>query len=328
MQAAFYTTQGPAAQVLTIGEQPVPMPGRGEVRVRLRASGINPSDVKSRGASGFRAMQFPLIIPHSDGAGDIDAVGDGVSSDRIGERVWIWNGQWQRAGGTAAQYIAVPGEQAVRLPDNVGYAEGACLGIPALTAYHAVKLTGVGTGGTVLISGGAGAVGHYAIQMAKARGIRAITTVSSSEKAAHARAAGADETIDYKTQSVGERVKSLTRGHGVEGIIELDLSANAPLIPQILAPHGTVVIYGLSGNEVAVDARWMLRSTATLRFFLIYDIDARERAEALDAVSALLSAGRLQHAIHRRLPLERIVEGHELVESGRTLGNVVLEIGA
>lgn len=325
MQAAYYTAQGPASQVLTVGEQPKPVPGPGEVRVRIRASGINPSDVKSRGV-GFRPMQYPLVVPHSDGAGCIDAVGENVSRERIGERVWIWNGQWQRAHGTAAQYIALPSEQAVHLPDSVGYNEGACLGIPALTAYRAVKLTGADTGQTVLIIGGAGAVGHYAIQMAKARGIRVLTTVSSADKAAHARAAGADATINYRTENVAERIQAETLGRGVDAIVELDLSANASLIPRVLAAHGTVVVYGLSGNEVSLDARWLLRSSVTLRFFLIYDLSASERQDALAAIGRLLSAGSLRHAIDCSLPLERIVAAHELVESGRALGNVVLEV--
>ena len=166
MRAAFYTQQGNSREVLQTGELPTPEPGPGEVRVRMRTSGVNPSDLKSRRGGAGRLMSAPLIIPHSDGAGDIDAVGAGLSG-RMGERVWIWNGQWKRAYGTAAEYIVVPGAQAVRLPENVGYEVGACLGIPALTAIQAVRLAEIGPETTVLIAGGAGSVAHYAIQLAK-----------------------------------------------------------------------------------------------------------------------------------------------------------------
>ena len=205
MRAAFYMKQGPAREVLQVGEQPTPEPGPGEVRVHLRTSGANPSDWKSR--SGRTAtMSAPLIIPHSDGAGDIDRVGAGVA-DRVGERVWIWNGQWRRSHGTAAEYIVLPSVQAVPLPTNIGYAEGACFGIPALTALQAVRLAGLSPVSTVMIVGGAGSVGHYTIQFAKMRGARIITTVSGPEKAAHARRAGADEVINYRTENVSRALR-------------------------------------------------------------------------------------------------------------------------
>lgn len=325
MLAAHYSAQGPAEKVLRVGDQPMPSPGQGEVRVRLHASGVNPSDVKSRAGTAGWPMLAPLVIPHSDGAGEIDAVGHGVAASRIGERVWIWNGQFKRPSGTAAQYIAVPSEQAVQLPDAVGYHEGACLGIPALTAYQAVRLAGAPRGGTVLISGGAGAVGHYAIQFARERGLRIFTTVSSDEKAAHARAAGAHETINYKTDDVAARIAQLTGG-GVDAVIELDLSANAVMLPSLLRPHGVAVVYGMTENEVKLNTRWMLRSSITLRFFLIYDLTAADRSEVIAGVSRAMTEGRLHHAIYKRLPLQQVVDAHELVESGRTLGNVVIDI--
>jgi NADPH2:quinone reductase len=198
MRAAFYQRQGPAKEVLQLGELPTPEPGPGEVRVRLRYSGVNPSDWKSRLGGGGRKMIAPLIVPHSDGAGDIDAVGKGVPGGRIGERVWIWNGQWKRPLGTAAEFIALPSAQAVAMPAGLDYPQAACLGIPALTAMQAVRLAQVAPGQTVLVQGGAGSVGHYAIQMAKARGATVLATVSSADKAGHARAAGADHVIDYR----------------------------------------------------------------------------------------------------------------------------------
>jgi NADPH2:quinone reductase len=270
-------------------------------------------------------MSAPLIVPHSDGAGDIDALGASASA-RVGERVWIWNGQWKRAYGTAAQYIVVPCAQAVSLPGNVGYEVGACLGIPALTATQAVRLAQLDHDSTVLIAGGAGAVAHYAIQLAKIRGARVITTISNDLKARHAQAAGADETINYRTEDVGERVKALTDGRGVDALIEMDLSTNARLYPAVLRPHSTVVVYGTSANETALPGHWLMMSSITLRFFLVYELSAADRAAAIGELTALLDRGRLVHTVARRLPLESIAEAHETVERGDVIGNVVVDI--
>lgn len=192
MKAAFYERVGPAAEVLQVGELPRPEPAPGEVRVRVQWSGVNPSDVKSR--MGLRSgMPFPRVIPHSDGMGIIDAVGEGVSAHRVGERVWLWNAAWGRPHGTACEWVCLASAQAVPLPDAVSDEAGACLGIPALTALHSVLMDGGVAGKTVLIAGGAGAVGHYAVQMASQLGAaRVLTTVSTPEKEALARAAGAD----------------------------------------------------------------------------------------------------------------------------------------
>src|SRR5262245_44402908 len=194
MRAAYYETNGAARAVLRVGEVETPQPGRGEVRVRLAVSGVNPSDVKSR-AGLTRKIAFPRVIPHSDGAGVIEAVGNGVPPARVGERVWVWNGQWRRAFGTAAEAIVLPAEQAVPLPASVSMEAAACLGIPAYTAYQAVELAGLQGGSTVLVAAGAGAVGHYAIQLAKKKGATVLTTVSSPAKAELARKAGADHAI-------------------------------------------------------------------------------------------------------------------------------------
>ena len=325
MRAAFYTEQGPARAVLRIGEQPVPVPGPGEVRVRLRASGVNPSDWKVRRGGFGRGLMAPLIIPHSDGAGDIDLIGPGVA-DRVGERVWIWNGQWKRPHGTAAEYIVVPQTQAVRLPADTGYAEAACLGIPALTALQAVRLSGIDAGSIVLIAGGAGSVAHYAIQLAKLRGATVITTVSNDTKAEHARRAGADHIVNYRTDDVGAQIKALTGDRGVDAVIELDLSSNAKLYPSILRPHATVVVYGMAANEATLPSLWLMQNSITLRLFLVYDMSDDDRSVVIDELTKLLEQGCLQHTIARRLPLEEIAEAHELVERGDLIGNVVLDI--
>ena len=325
MRAAFYTRQGPAREVLRVGEQPTPDPGPGEVRVKLRTSGVNPSDWKLRRGGLGRALDAPLIIPHSDGAGDIDAVGLGVP-DRLGERVWVWNGQWKRQHGTAAQYIALPQAQAVRLPGTVDYAEGACLGIPALTAIQAVRLARIAPGATLLIAGGAGAVAHYAIQLAKLKGARVITTVSSPEKAAHARRAGADDIINYRSDDVAERVRMLTHSRGVDAVIEMDLNSNARLYSSILRPHATVVVYGTSASETSLPGLWLMLNSISVQFFLVYELGVADRAAGLAELARLLDEGRLSHTIGRRMPLEDIAAAHESLERGELIGNLILDI--
>lgn len=323
MRAAFYERQGPASEVLKTGELPTPQPGPGEVRVRVRASGVNPSDWKSRSGALGRAMVAPLIVPHSDGAGEIDAAGPGVPS-RVGERVWIWNGQWKRAFGTAAEYIVLPSAQAVHLPDGTTYEEGACLGIPALTARQAVHLAGLTPESAVLVSGGAGAVANYAIQFAKLRGARVIATVSTEEKAAHARRAGADEIVLYRTEDVGARVKELTAGRGVDAVIEMDFSGNAKLYPSILRPFATVVVYGLASPEATIPAGWMMQNSVEVRLFLVYELGAEDRAAGIAEVERLLEERKLIHTIARTMPLDAVAAAHDIVERGDVIGKVIL----
>jgi NADPH2:quinone reductase len=330
MRAAYYEKNGPAREVLQIGEVETPRPGPGEVRVKLATSGVNPSDVKAR--AGMRKIAWPRLIPHSDGAGEIDAVGDGVSKARIGERVWTWNGQWKRPFGTCAEYVVLPEALAVRLPAHVSYEAGACLGIPAMTAVHAVAVADVWAGSTLLVSGGAGAVGHYAIQFAKARGAVVITTVSSEAKAKLAREAGADHVIDYKRENVGERVMDLTDKAGVDAVIELDIAGNAKLMPGLLRPRGIIVIYGV-GNpgrggtpEATIPAQWMLVNQITLKFIFVYELTPEERAAAVAEITGLLEEKRLVHNIAATYPLSEIMAAHEAVEDGKTPGNVVMRL--
>ena len=324
MRAAFYDVNGTAADVLRVADVATPTPGHGEVRVKLKTSGVNPSDVKSRlGAT--RKIAFPRVIPHSDGAGEIDAVGDGVPKSRIGERVWIWNGQWKRPSGTAAEYIVLPEAQAVKLPGAISLEAGACLGIPALTAWHAIDIAGTQKGTTLLIAGGAGAVAHYAIQFAKARGATVITTVSSAAKAKIARDAGADHTIDYKTENVGERVQALTKG--VDAVIELDLTANAALLPGVLRPYGTLVVYG-TGPQVQFPGSFCLVNNITVKFMLVYELTAEARGRAIADITKMLEAGTLKHNVAETYPLAEIVKAHLAVESGKVPGNVVMAIAS
>jgi NADPH:quinone reductase len=325
MRAAYYEANGAARGVLRVGEVETPSPGPGEVRVKIAASGVNPSDVKAREGR-TRKIAFPRVIPHSDAAGVIDAVGSGVKPSRVGERVWTWNGQWKRPFGTAAEYIALPEALAVQLPEHTSFAEGACLGIPAMTAAHAVAVSGLGPDGTVLISGGAGGVGHYAVQFAKMVGATVLTTISSEDKAKLARAAGADHVIDYKRENVGERVMALTGGRGVDAVIELDLAANARLLPEVAHARTKIVVYGTGAQVAEIPAQFLLTSAITLKFIFVYELTLAERTAALAMMARGLESRRLLHNVAATFPLDDIVAAHEAVEQGRTPGNVVVAV--
>ena len=325
MRAALYSDTGAARDVLSVAEVPTPSPGPGDVRVQVAWSGVNPSDVKTR--AGLRPRTFPQVIPHSDGAGWIDAVGHGVPASRVGERVWIWNGQWGRPDGTAAEYIVLPPTQAVRLPDHVSLDAGACLGIPALTAYHAVTMNGGVTGKSVLIAGGAGAVGHYALQFARLFGARQIiTTVSSDAKARLANDAGAEHVINYRTEDTAARVLDITNGVGVERVVEVDLAANVGLDQAVTASNGDIVVYGSAQPQIQITFGPLLMKNLQLRFFIVYNLTSAQRSTAVAQLTSLLEANQLTHNIAARLPLSSIIEAHETVEQGRVAGNTIVDV--
>jgi NADPH2:quinone reductase len=325
MRAAYYEKNGPAREVLRVGAVETPQPGAGEVRVKLATSGVNPSDVKAREGR-TRKIAWPRVIPHSDGAGVIDMVGEGVPQARVGERVWTWNGQWKRASGTCAEYITLPAALAVPLPASVGFEAGACLGIPAMTANHAIATADAWAGSTLLVSGGAGGVGHYAIQFAKARGAVVIATVSSDAKAKLARAAGADHTIDYKRENVGAAVMDLTDKAGVDAVIEMDFAANARLLPGLIRPRGTVVVYGTGTPEATIPSQFMLTNAIIVKYIFVYELTPEERAAAVGEITRMLAAGTLINNVALTLPLADIVAAHEAVEQGKVMGNVVVQL--
>lgn len=325
MRAAYYEKNGAARDVLRVAEVDTPRPGPGEVRVKLKTSGVNPSDVKAREGR-TRKLSFPRVIPHSDGAGEIDMVGEGVPAARKGERVWIWNGQWKRPFGTCAEFIVLPQALASPLPAPASFEAGACLGIPAMTAYHAVAVSGAGKGSTVLVTGGAGGVGHYAIQFAKARGATVLTTVSSEAKAKLAREAGADHTIDYKRENVGERVMALTNKTGVDAVIEMDLAANARHYPGWLRPRGHIVVYGTGSAEATIPAQPSLVNAMKIEFVYVYELTAEERAAAVSAINRMLENKTLINNVALSLPLDDIAAAHEAVEQGKAIGNVVVTL--
>ncbi len=321
MRVASYTAPGTAREVLKIGQRPTPVPLPHEVLVRVHASGVNPSDVKTRRSG---PLAFPEIVPHSDGAGVIEAVGREVDSRRIGERVWIWNAAWRRANGTAAEYVALPSRQAVRLPDNTSFEAGACLGIPALTAYRAVHFSGDVRGLVLLVAGGAGAVGHYACQMAAAAGATVIATVSSDVKAAQALEAGAAHVINYRQESIADRVHQIVGQNGVDRVLEVDLAANAAGYTGYLKHGGCAIVYGSGDWAATLPLRNWLVHGVTASFFIVYELSDEVRARAVADITQWLERNRLIHRIAARFSLDEIALAHEAVESGRHIGNVVV----
>jgi len=325
MRAAWYSRNGDARDVLTIGDLPDPQAGPGEVRVRLATSGVNPSDVKARQG---RPLVAERVVPHSDGAGTIDSVGSGVAARRVGERVWVWNGQWKRPMGTAAEFIVLPEDQAVPLPDDVDDDAAACLGIPAMTAFNAVRLLGDVKGKTVLVIGASSAVGHYAAQLAVAGGARVLGTVGSADRARHALRAGVDATIDYKRESVAQRVKELTGGRGVDAIVDMDFSSTAQLLSDgVLAPHGVLVSYGSNAYvDIPIPYRMLLFNSISLHFFLVYELSAVDRRAAVEGLSRMMSNGQLIHTVGGHWRLDEVAAAHEAVEEGQLIGNAVVHV--
>ena len=321
MLAATYAETG-ASSVLSVREIETPTPGPGEVRVRVVVAGVNPTDWKSRaGTTG--AVAFDFQVPGQDGAGEIDAVGPGVDEARIGERVWVYFAAWQRRWGTAAQFCVVPGEQAVPL-GSASFELGASLGIPALTAYHCLRADGAIDGQTVLVAGGAGAVGHAAIELGKWSGASVVATVSSSEKAALAREAGADEVVNYRSDEAAKHVRAFAP-NGVSRIVELALGPNLELDLAVAAPHAVIATYAADQPTAEVPIRALMTPNLTLRFVLVYTIPRGALRSAVDGVSQALAAGALTTLPVHRFPLEEAAAAHDAVEGG-AIGKVLIEM--
>lgn len=325
MLAVWYEKNGAAREVLRFGEQPDPLPGRGEVRVRLHASAVNPSDVKARGGS--RAVILPRVIPNSDGAGVIDRVGPGVSKERLRERVWVYNGQWQRASGTSAQFITLPAKQAVPLPRKLSYAQGACLGIPVMTAHRCLFADGPIKGRTVLITGGAGVVGHYAVQFARWAGARVIASVGSEEKAKHARSGGAHDIINYRDEDFAERLNEITGGEGVDRVVDVEFGLNLQYYAGCLRQNAIVATYAsMLVPQPQLPFYDLMRRNLTLRMVFVYTMPEAAKRRAIADMEKWIEDGRPKFAIARRFPLAKTVAAHELIETGTKTGHVIIDI--
>jgi NADPH2:quinone reductase len=327
MRAILYDRFGPAADVLHMGEVDLPAPGKGEVRVALEWSGVNPSDAKARAGSrpGVTKPPFAQVIPHSDGAGVIEAVGPGVDPARVGQRVWIWNGQWQRAYGTAASHICLPDAQAVTLPDGVSTQVGATLGIPGLTAAQTVFGGGDVAGQTLLISGGAGAVGHNAVQLAKWGGATVIATCSRGATD-RVQAAGADHVLDYADPDLAAQILSISNG-GIDRAVEVEFGVNAALLGEVMRPSGVIAAYG-SGKEMTPTLPFgpYLFKALTLQITLIYILPEAQRRAAIQRLHDALTAGVLTPEIHATYDLAQCAAAHEAVMTPGRSGAVLLKV--
>lgn len=325
MKAIWYDATGPAREVLQYGDRPTPEPGHGQALIRVRASGVNPSDAGMR--AGPAAMAHPRITPNSDGAGVVEAVGPGVAATWVGKRVWFYNGQRNgRAFGSAAEYIELDTDLLMELPDSVSFAEGATLGIPCMTAHRSLFVAGPVQGRTVLVTGGAGAVGHYAVQLAKWAGATVIATVSSDEKAERARAGGADHVIDYRAEKVAKRVRELTGGEGVHHVVDVDFGGNIATTLQVVRVNGSVAFYATKGaREPVVPAGALMGLNLGVHgvYLPITPPEARKRAQA--DITRWIGTGKRILSVAGRFPLADCAGAHELVEAGSKVGTVVVE---
>ncbi|MEM8665095.1 MAG: NADPH:quinone reductase [Pseudomonadota bacterium] len=316
MRAAYYRSTG-SPDVLKVGDLAIEPPGEGEVQVAVRASGINPADTKRRAGWRGAKMAHPLIVPHADGAGVIVAVGEGVSEARIASRVYLYNAGRNNGLGTCAERVNVSADQAVPLPEGVSFDVGACLGIPAHTAHHAVLAEGKVAGLDVLVQGGAGAVGLLAVQIASHFGARVIATVSHDEGAKRAREAGAADVIDRHREDVVQAVHHLTDGAGVQRIVEVDLGANLAADVAMIAENGTISSYSSTSlPEPTLPYYALAQKGVTVRFVQAYILPERARAAAISDVDAMLRAGTLQPGPATTFDLANAAAAHAHSEAG------------
>ena len=322
MKAALFERHGPAADVLRVTDVETPEPGPGEVRVRMRLSGINPTDWKSRAGHTPRPMDG-FQIPHLDGAGVIDAVGAGVDASRIGQRVWVWMAAAGRRWGTAAQWSVLPSRHAVPLPDGVSDELGACLGVPAMTAHRCLVADGSVSGKSVLVAGGAGAVGHFAIELAKFFGARVATTVSGPQKAELARKAGADLVVNYRETDAADKLRAFAPT--MDRIVELALGANLELDLAVCGSSTNIVDYAAEPTDPVLPVRKCMNANVTIRFVLLYTVPADVMDQAVTDISAALAAGALTELPVTRFPLDQVAAAQDAVEAG-AVGKVVLDI--
>src|ERR1700733_8292708 len=324
MRAVWYDRQGPADAVIKTGELPTPEPGLKQVRVRLEASGVNPSDTYRR--RGAVPAEYPRVIPNSDGAGVIDMAGDGVSARWVGKRVWLYNGQRNgRWMGTAAEYIALDVDLVTELPDHVSFAEGATLGIPCMTAHGCVFAGGSVQGKTLLITGGAGAVGHYAVQLAAWAGGEVIATVSSPDKADRARAGGAAHVVNYRSENVAARVAEITCGAGVDHVVDVDSGGNLAATLGSIRESGSIAYYATNGAlKPEIDLRGLMAKNLTVRGFVLPTSPhpARKRAQS-DIAAFIRTPGRLSQ-VAAEFTLYETAAAHRFVEAGGKAGTVVV----
>ncbi|MDA0706444.1 MAG: NADPH:quinone reductase [Proteobacteria bacterium] len=327
MRAAWYEKFGAAREVLIIGDTDTPSVGPGEVLVRLHTSGVNPSDTKKRAGSFPNLLDDGLVIPNSDGAGVIEAVGDGVNAQRGGERVWVYQAQFARRFGTAAEYVALDAARAIRLPDDTSFEIGACLGIPAMTAHRCVFADGDVAGQTVVITGAAGRVGYYAVQWASQAGARVIATASNDADATACKQAGATHVVNHRGATFAADILAANNGARVDRAIDLEFGANLPTWIATLKTSGSIATYGSTAMpKPTLPFSQLMYMDLTIRFVIVYAMPETAKRQAIDDISTALSAGRLTHRIAARYPLAGIASANEAIEQGIMRGAVILTI--
>ena len=324
MRAAWYEKQGPAREVLTVSEMPDPTPAAGEVRIRIAASGVNPGDIKKREDTFGYGMAYPRVIPHSDGAGRIDQIGEGVSSEWMGRSVWCYGAQSYRPFGTAAEFTVVPVEQVAPLPENASADQGACLGIPGITAHRAVYVAGAVSGKTVLVQGAAGSVGLCAVQLARRAGARVIGTVRFAADEETARQAGAHEVV-VSDQELTNRLKALAP-QGFDHIIEVAFAANVGADVELLNIEGSIATYATDSATPSIPVWQMVFKNIRLFFLGSDDFPKETKIAATRDLNAALEAGWPGFEIAERIPLSEIARAHELVEHPARRGRIVVTL--
>lgn len=324
MRAAWYEKQGPAQDVITIGEIPDPLPGAGEIRIRIAASGINPGDTKKRGDVFGLGMPFPRIIPHSDGSGIVDLVGDGVSKYKVGDRVWCFGAQSYRPFGTAAEFTVVPADHVAALPESVSFEAGACLGIPGITAHRAVHVAGPVRGKTVLVQGAGGAVGLCAVQLARFAGAHVIGSIRSPVEEQTARRAGAHEVV-LNDASLINQVRAIVPD-GPDHIVEVAFAANIERDVELLRLGGTLATYATNDAKPSIPFWPMIFKNIQLNFLGSDDFPVSAKIAAAVDLNGALNAGWPSFEIGERIPLADTARAHDLVDHPAHPGRVVVVI--
>ena len=325
MRAAWFEKFGPAADVLLVGEQPRPDPQQGEVLVRLMTSGVNPSDVKKRAGAFPNLLDDGLVIPHSDGAGVIEAVGAGVDDREVGERVWVYQAQYGRRFGTAAEYVSLESSRAPPLADKVSFEIGACLGIPVMTAHRCVFADGPVDGQSILVTGGAGRVGHYAIQWASQAGASVIATASCLEDNRACVEAGAKAVVNHRQPGWGNEALEINAQQKVDRVIDVEFGTNLPEVLNLIRIGGTIATYSSTQvPEPKLPFLKMMFMDLTIRFVIVYAMPEEAKRQAISDIEKRLRNDQLQHRVAHTLPLADIARAQEIIEQGECRGCVVV----
>ena len=327
MKAAWFEAFGPAADTIIIGEQPKPQAGPGEVLVKLATTGVNPSDVKKRAGAFPNLLDDGLVIPHSDGAGVIEAVGEGVDASRVGERVFVYQAQYGRRLGSAAEYVAIDACRAPALPDEASFEVGACIGIPIMTAHRCVFADGPVAGKTLLVTGGAGRVGYYAIQWAKDAGAKVIATASTEEDKQTCLDIGADAVVNHREDNWGQAVVAANGGEKVDRVIEVEFGASLPEVLKCIKINGVIATYSSTVvREPQLPFLQMMFMDLTIRMVIVYAMPEQAKQDAIADTQRMLQEGKLKHRIAHSLPFDEMAKAQELIEQGGFRGCVVVNI--